>query len=156
MMRARIATVLVVGILFCSIGAAFAGSPDSSNTKKPLFDTSMFRPRIVLHDVPVVTDESYTTISGIVFSRSPLDRVVVGERVALIRPAEPADLVKLRKLPEGASDAPFRVFFEVPDAGLAKLGANDLSIMAVTNDGRKSDQHRVTVIRTAPAGESEQ
>lgn len=153
MMRARTAVLLTLTALTASL--ALADGPNTGQRKKPLFDTSMFRPVVVLHELPLVTDRAYVTVTGVVFSRTPVDRVSVGERLAMIRPAEPKDLVKIRKLPEGASDAPFRTYFEVPDAGLARLGANDLDIMAVTNDGRESSLHRITVIRALERAEGE-
>ena len=116
----------------------------------------MFRPQVVLHELPLVTDAAFVTVTGVVFSHAPIDRVTVGERTALLRPAEPKDLVKLTRVPAGATDAPFRTYFEVPDAGLPRVGVNDLAIRAVGTDGRVSDLHRVTVVRTTTKPENDQ
>lgn len=123
------------------------------NLKSP-FDTSAYRPLVVFHDFDIVTTADRITLTGVVFSLAPVDRVTLGKRVARLRPAEPADLIRFETIPPGARDAPHRVFFEIPDVMLAHVGANDLDVRALSSDGRLSDLHRVTVIRTASAGES--
>jgi hypothetical protein len=141
--------VVVLLCTVCLVSLAVAGG-EAEEEKRPLFDTSMFRPQIVFHELEVVTDAEFVTISGIVFSRQPIDEVSVGDRVAMVRPAEPKDLVQLERIPQGASEAPFRTYFEVPDAGLPLLGANDIDVRARTADGRESDKHRVTLIKRSP------
>lgn len=118
---------------------------------RPLFDTSAFRPQVVLYPVPMVTQNQFVTVSGVIFSRSQVEKVTVGERTATLRPAEPKDLVRFERVPEGASDAPFRTYFEVPDAALARAGANELEIRAFGVDQRVSDAHRITVVRSLTA-----
>ncbi len=143
-----LSTLMVIGILILAgPGVLSATGPGEDN--KPLFDTSMYRPQIVFHEFQSVVSGEYVTITGIVFSRSPVDRVTVGDRNAMIRPAEPKDLIQLEQVPAGASDAPFRTYFEVPDAGLARMGANDLDVKSISSDGRVSDLHRITVIKTS-------
>ena len=144
-MRGR-TLVVVLLCTVCLVSLAAAGGEEGEE-KRPLFDTSMFRPQIVFHELEVVTDADFVTISGIVFSRQPIDEVEVDDRVAMVRPAEPKDLVKLERVPQGASEAPFRTYFEVPDTGLPSLGANDVEVRARTTDGRESDVHRVTLIK---------
>ncbi len=154
-MRAVRVSLLV--LLVTVIPLALAADPprDAKQHRSP-FNTEIFRPRVVLHELPLVTDAAFVTVTGVVFSHAPIDRVTVGERTALLRPAEPKDLVKLAKVPPGATDAPFRTYFEVPDAGLPDIGANDLLIRAVGTDGRVSDLHRVTVVRTTTKPENDQ
>lgn len=120
-------------------------------TKRPIFDLSAFRPVVVLNEIPQVTDKAFVTVTGVVFSRAPIERVSVGDRTASTRPAEPKDLLKLTKVPTSVGEAPHRTYFEVPDAALANFGANDLEIVATGGDGRVSDTHRVTLIRTLAA-----
>ncbi len=146
-MRVLSTLLAIVAVAIVPLTALGGQSPAEEN-KKPLFDTSMFRPIVAFHEISPVVDAEFVTLTGVVFSRSPIDRVTVGERVAMIRPAEPKDLVKLQKVPPGASDAPFRTYFEVPDAGLPRLGANDLDVRALSADGRMSDLHRITIIKT--------
>ncbi len=122
--------------------------PQAPQTKRPIFDLSAFRPVIVLHEVPQVTEKGFITVTGVVFSRAPIEKVSVGDRTASTRPAEPKDLVKLKQVPAGVADAPNRTYFEVPDAALALFGANDLDVVASGGDGRVSDTHRVTVLRS--------
>jgi hypothetical protein len=141
--------VVVLLCTVCLVGLA-AASGEEGEEKRPLFDTSMFRPQVVFHELEIVTDAEFVTISGVVFSRQPVDEVKVGDRVAMVRPAEPKDLVQLERIPQGASEAPFRTYFEVPDAGLPNLGANDIDVRARTADGRESDKHRLTLIKRAP------
>lgn len=145
----RVLSTLVITVCIAAAGLTLVAGQQPVEEKKPLFDTSMFRPVIAFHEISPVVDDEFVTLTGVVFSRSPVDRVTVGERVAMIRPAEPKDLVKLQKVPPGASDAPFRTYFEVPDAGLPRLGANDLDVRALSADGRLSDLHRITIIKTA-------
>lgn len=115
---------------------------------RAVFDLSAFRPLVVLHDMPQVTDKGFIAVTGVVFSRAPVEKVTVGERTASTRPAEPKDLLTLQRAPQGVADAPVRTFFEVPDALLARYGANDVEIVALSGDGRTSDRHRVTILRT--------
>lgn len=123
---------------------------EAQNKKMTLvFNTDAYRPQVVMHDVPRTTSAAFVTISGVIFSRTPIDRVSIGSRTATLRQAEPKDLVKIEKAPEGATDAPHRTYFEVPDAGLPRLGANDLEVRAYGTDGRNSDLHRITVVRSA-------
>jgi len=145
----RVLSILLAMTTVMLAGAALVGAEAPGDKRKPLFDTSMFRPQIVFHEFQSVVASEYVTITGVVFSRSPVDRVTVGDRNAMIRPAEPKDLIRLERVPAGASDAPFRTYFEVPDAGLQRMGANDLDVSAISSDGRVSDMHRVTVIKTA-------
>lgn len=123
------------------------------NLKSP-FDTSAYRPLVVFHTFDIVTHSDRITLTGVVFSRAPVDRVTLGKRVARLRPAEPADLIRFQTIPHGARDAPYRVYFEIPDVMLEHVGANDLDVRALSSDGRLSDLHRVTVIRTAALEES--
>jgi hypothetical protein len=142
-------------LLLCTVClASFAIAAEDGEKDRPLFDTSMFRPQIVFHDLEIVTDDDFVTISGVVFSRQPIDEVEVDDRVAMVRPAEPKDLVKLERVPQGASEAPFRTYFEVPDTGLPSLGANDVEVRARTTDGRESDVHRVTLIKRSSGDET--
>lgn len=106
------------------------------------------RPVVALHEIPRATDAPFLTVSGIVFSRSPVEGVSIGDRAAMIRPAEPEDLVRLERAPRGAAEFPFRTYFEVPDASLSESGENGLVVRARTVDGRESNLHRVSVIRT--------
>lgn len=147
-MRGR-TLIVVLLCAVCLVLSAHAG--EEGKEDRPLFDTSMFRPQVVFHDVELITEAEFVTISGVVFSRQPIDEVKVGERVAMVRPAEPKDLVKLDRVPDGASEAPFRTYFEVPDTGLPKLGANDIDVRAETADGRESNVHRLTLIKRSPA-----
>ncbi len=149
-MRRSTTVFTVLGLALASVMVAFAAVPSAGGSTP--FDTSGYRPQVVFHEMETAVDGQYVTISGVVFSRSPIDRVTIGERMASIRPAEPKDLVKLKRVPDGATDAPFRTFFEVPDAGLQKLGANDLEVRAMSADGRVSDLHRVTVIKVSQPG----
>ena len=153
-MRAVRRSMLVL-LLVTAIPLVLAADPADGKHRSP-FNTEMFRPQVVLHEVPLVTDAAFVTVTGVVFSHAPIDRVTVGERTALLRPAEPKDLVKLAKVPPSATDAPFRTYFEVPDAGLPRIGVNDLEIRAWGTDGRKSDLHRVTVVRTLTTQENDQ
>ena len=154
-MRAVRGSLLVL-LLVTAIPLALAADPQQDGKHRSPFNTEIFRPQVVLHELPLVTDAAFVTVTGVVFSHAPIDRVTVGERTALLRPAEPKDLVKLAKVPPGATDAPFRTYFEVPDAGLPRIGANDLVIRAVGTDGRVSDLHRVTVVRTTTKPENDQ
>lgn len=144
----RLSAVALV-LAFALAAPLFAQAPQQPQEKRPLFDTSAFRPQVVLYPVPMVTQNQFVTVSGVVFSRSQVEKVTVGERTATLRPAEPKDLVKLDRVPDGASDAPFRTYFEVPDAGLSRTGANDLEVRAYGADQRVSDAHRLTVVRSA-------
>lgn len=131
------------------VSSVFAAGPLA--TRAPLFDKASFRPQVALLDVTPMTSAPVAGISGVVFSHAPLEKVTVGTRTAHVRPAEPRDLQRLVRMPLGASEAPYRTFFEVPDASLARIGANDIDIVAKGSDGRTSDAHRVTVLRAAPA-----
>lgn len=155
--------MIVVVLLSAAAMVAFADAPEQGQDQqaaqptqqgpraRPVFDLSAFRPQIVLHEVSLVTDAAFVTVTGVVFSRTPIEKVTVGERSASVRMAEPKDLVRLTKVPAGASDAPYRTYFEVPDAGLPKLGANDLEVVAYGVDGRISDSHRATIVRSMSA-----
>ena len=134
-----------------ALALAQAPDPQQAPENKPLFNLEGYRPLVALHPIPATSSAAFVTVSGVVFSRVAIDRVTVGQRQALLRPAEPDDLVKLEKAPEGASDAPLRTYFEVPDAGLPRVGANELEMRAHGTDGRSSDLHQVTVIRVAAA-----
>jgi hypothetical protein len=138
-----LAALVIVGAL-STLVLAQAPAP----APKPLFDTSAFRPQVALYPLPMVTPNAFVTVSGVIFSRAPIDRVTVGDRTAALRQAEPKDLVRLERAPQGASDAPFRTYFEVPDAGLARSGANEVEVRAHGSDGRVSDVHRLTIVRS--------
>ncbi len=125
---------------------AFAENPGEKE-RPPLFDTSLFRPTIVFHPLEMTSTKEFVTISGVIFSRSSIDRVRLGDRVARLRPAEPQDLLRLDRVPSGSRDAPYRVFFELPDAKLPLIGANDLDVLAMSTNERWSDVHRLTFIR---------
>lgn len=152
----KVITCLAAAVAVSS-GAMLYAQEKANNTadgatpaqKGLVFNTEAFRPQIVLHEMPRTTGAAFVTLSGVIFSRSAIDRVEVGNRTAVLRQAEPKDLVKIDRAPEGASDAPYRTYFEVPDAGLPRLGANDLTVRAFATDGRHSDLHRITVVRTA-------
>ena len=133
--------------LFCA--SAVSAEPPADE-KRLVFDTSAYRPRIALQDVPATTHGAFVSVSGVVFSHAPLERVMLGERTAALREAEPKDLARLPRIPSGASDAPYRTFFEIADAPLPRLGANDLELTAYGNDGRISDTDRLTILRLAP------
>ncbi len=124
--------------------------------KTPLFDTSGFRPQIVFQELSLLSTKSYVTVRGIVFSRSPVDSVRVGNRTARLRPAEMSDLMRLDQVPRDARDAPYRVFFELSDLGLEKIGANDIVVQAMGTDERLSNRHLLTVVHAPdlarPAG----
>ncbi len=141
----RLLALLLAGLVSFTVLAQ--SGPESEHP----FDTRGFKPLIVFHEFQLVTDNEYVTISGVVFSRAPLDRLTIGERSARIRPAEPKDLVRIKRAPAGAKDAPYRTYFEVPDAKLPRLGVNDLAVRAISADERRSDLHRVTVVRVQPA-----
>ncbi len=154
--------MIVVVLMSAAMLMAFADAPEQGQEQqpqqaqqgpraRPVFDLSAFRPQIVLHEMSLVTDTAFVTVTGVVFSRTPIEKVTVGERSASTRMAEPKDLVRLTKVPAGASDAPYRTYFEVPDAGLPKLGANDLEVVAYGVDGRVSDAHRATIVRSMSA-----
>lgn len=148
---AYVGSCLVAGSLIASSAVLWAQESETTPKNEPkglVFNTEAFRPQIVLHEMPRTTSAAFVTLSGVIFSRSPIDRVEVGSRTAVLRQAEPKDLVKIDRAPEGASDAPYRTYFEVPDAGLPRLGANDLTVRAMATDGRHSDLHRITVVRT--------
>ncbi|UCF66990.1 MAG: hypothetical protein JSV80_14570 [Acidobacteriota bacterium] len=149
-MRSEKMLLLAFSMVVCAASVAvLAQAEQAEEEERPLFDTSKFRPSIAFLEAAPSTDAAFVTLTGVVFSRAPIDRVVVDERVALTRPAEPKDLLALDRAPEGATDAPFRTFFELPDVGLTRQGANDVEVRAVAADGRESHIHRVTVIRTA-------
>lgn len=148
----RPALGLLCTAVFASFLAVAIAGEDGGRfavAKRALIDSAQFRPAIALHDVRPATSSGFVTITGVVFSRSPIDRVTVGDRSAVIRPAEAADLVSLARTPDGATELPFRTFFEVPDAALTRVGANDLEIVAATAEGRRSDVHRLTLVRSA-------
>ncbi len=109
------------------------------------------KPQIAIYEMPLAVTGEFVTVSGVVFSRAPVDSVRVGERTATLRPAAPEDLVRFRRVPDGASDMPYRTIFEVPDTPLRAEGASVLEVRAATTDGRFSDVHRVTVVRMPPA-----
>jgi hypothetical protein len=138
-----------VAILFAGFASAalFAATPGRGGDERALIDASRFRPMVAFHELETVVDSEFVTISGVIFSRSPIETVTVGERAATLSPAESKDLVALPLAPKGASELPFRTAFEVPDAVLSRLGANDLDVRAMTTDGKSSDVHRVTVLR---------
>ena len=144
MRHAAMSIPLVFVLLF--VGDASHGF-GAGTAKKPLFDTSGFRPVIALNETPVTTPKAVVTISGVVFSRATIDKVTIGDRTASTRPAEPKDLMKLQAIPDGAPDAPSRTYFEIRDVSLSRFGANDLELRAVDNDGRISDLHRITIVR---------
>ncbi|RMG45287.1 MAG: hypothetical protein D6718_07755 [Acidobacteria bacterium] len=148
-MRAWTSLVLAVGTAVAAT-AAFSAEPAETASSQPVFDTSMYRPTIVFLDAAESTDAAFVTVTGIVFSHAPIERVTVGERVAATRPAQPKDLMKLERVPEGATEAPFRTFFELQDAGLPRQGANDIEVRAHASDGRVSPLYRITIVRTTP------
>jgi hypothetical protein len=143
--RVRSSLLIVCAVVALSSVVAIADA--GQDKKETPFSPVVVKPLLALHELPQVTGAPYVTITGVVFSRVPIDRVTVEDRNALIRPAQPQDLVKLERVPDGASDAPFRTYFEVPDAGLARFGANDLDIRAVNTREQESDLHRITIIR---------
>lgn len=134
------------------VGLALAAPP----AKRALFNSTGFRPQVTLHDVAVTTDKPFVSITGVVFSRSAIDRVTIGDRTAATRQAEPKDLMNLQRVPDGATEAPYRTYFEVRDYNLPKFGANDIEIRGMDGEGRGSDVHRLTVVRltSAPAAAS--
>jgi len=148
--------VLCTLLLAATATAAMAESSGvTAVASRRLIDAPQFRPGIALHAIAPRGDAGFVTITGVVFSRSPIDRVTVGERAAVIRPAEAEDLNSLDRVPEGAAELPFRTFFEVPDAALGRVGANDLEIVAVTAEGRTSDIHRLTIVRAAERADTD-
>ena len=152
-MRALSAVLVATLLSTGAISIPLAANPDNA-AKKPPFDTTAYRPIVVLQAPPLATDRPSVTIRGVVFSRAPLEQVTVGERTATLREAAPADLSNLRRLPDGATDAPHRTYFEAVDIGLGHFGVNDIDVRALASDGRASDLHRVAVVRSvvrAPA-----
>lgn len=148
----RYATSLLAILLALGAGTP-SPNPNDPEANKPQtpFRLVDARPIVVLHEIPRSIDASFLTVTGVVFSRSPIEGVSVLDRAAMIRPAEPEDLVRIDRVPQGVADAPFRTYFEVPDAALDQPGVNGLEIRARTVDGRESNIHRVSVIRTTKA-----
>lgn len=145
----------VASSLALAVSLGFADAPRS----KPLFDMSGYRPAIVLKDLQLTTDKAFVEIRGMVFTHAPVTSISVNERKATFRNATPQDLEQLGELPRNLAEAPIKLVFDVPDAGLPDLGANDFEIRALDSAGRTSDVHRVTVLRTTgtrPATESSQ
>lgn len=118
----------------------------AGETTTPFRDVDV-RPLVAVYQLPLAVDGAFVTVSGVVFSRAPVDSVRVGERTATLRPAAPEDLVRFRRVPDGAADMTYRTYFEVPDAPLPELGAAELEVRAATTDGRYSDVHRLTIVR---------
>ncbi len=143
---------VILAIAFATVPLV-AAPPAGGSGEKSLIDASRFRPMIAFHDFETTVDAEFVTLTGVVFSRAPIETLTVGERTATLRPAESKDLVSLARAPKGAPELPFRTAFEVPDAVLAKQGANDLDVVAVTADGKSSDVHRITVIRISRAAQ---
>lgn len=144
-MRFLAALVVVGGLVFGAFSHADDNNPDEAGLP---FELVAHRPDVVLHQMPLITDAEYLTVTGVVFSRTPIDRVELRERKATLRPAESDDLVRIERVPTGVSDAAYRTYFEVTDAALTEPGANIVGLRACTIDGRCSDVHRITIIRT--------
>ncbi|HHN75467.1 MAG TPA: hypothetical protein ENK10_09590 [Acidobacteria bacterium] len=150
-MRRYLTCLVVLAAVGWPLSAA-SGDGVERGASRPaiVIDASRYHPLIVFHDFGTVTTQSRIMISGVVFSRSSVDRVTLAKRSARLRPAEPADLVRLERVPQAAREAPYRVYFEFPDVELLHPGANDLDVRAMATDGRMSDLHRITVIRLMP------
>ncbi|GAB4369305.1 MAG: hypothetical protein Kow0062_03110 [Acidobacteriota bacterium] len=133
---------LVLSSVLCAF--ALAAGP----TPTPVRPVEV-KPLIALYELPLSVTGEFVTVTGVVFSSAPVDSVRVGERTATLRPAAPEDLVRFRRVPDGAADMPYRTWFEVPDAPLRAEGPSVLEVRAATTDGRFSDVHRVTVVRLA-------
>ena len=140
-------SLLCLLCLLASLSVSVLAQEGQGETLNPFVKVEV-KPQIAIHEFPLSTANEYMTVTGVVFSRSPIDRVLVAGRDAMIRPAEPEDLIRFERVPKGASEAPFRTYFELPDALLEAHGANSLNVRALTTDGRQSDIHRLTVIRT--------
>jgi hypothetical protein len=142
----RAVPLVMIALLLAS--PAFGEGTRRVGPEESPFKLEAKKPQIVFHVLPRSTAKERLTVTGVVFSRAPIDRVELEERDATIRPAEAADLVRFERVPPGASEAPYRTYFEVTDAALDERGANALKVRAYTTDGRSSHLHRVTVLRT--------
>ncbi|MDQ7007123.1 MAG: hypothetical protein Q9Q40_07810 [Acidobacteriota bacterium] len=149
-MKSYVACLVALATLGWPLPVTFGSSPGVDDPSPAIrTDSSRYRPLIVFHDFGTVTSRRRIKISGVVFSRSSVDRVTLANRSARLRPAEPNDMVRFTRVPPAAREAPYRVYFEFPDIELQHAGANDLDIRALATDGRQSDLHRITVICVA-------
>ncbi len=117
--------------------------------KAPPIDLSSYRPIVVLNEMKAQQAGATATVSGVVFSRAPLERVSAADRQAALRPAELRELERLLRVPEDAIDAPIRTYFEIREVVLPRPGAHDVEITAIDQAGRVSDAHRITLVRAA-------
>lgn len=141
-LRTGALALLLVATLACA-----SGQKPRTPSASPPFDASAFRPIVVMNAQKTAQGGTVALVSGVVFSRAPLTSVKADHQVAELRPAELADLEKLPRVPEPAIGYPVRTFFEIRDLTLPRPGVHDFDIVAVDQQGRASNVHRVTFVR---------
>lgn len=86
----------------------------------------------------------FTTVSGLVFSWDPIERVTVGYRTAKLGPAGP---LGADQIPSAAASAPFRMRFYLAGANLDRPGANLIEVRASAIGGRISSKATISIWR---------
>jgi len=144
---------LALGAAFAAAALVAAAPPAVPPAEPAPAASPAPRPVVVLAAAPYTVAGGSATVSGVVFSSVPVDSVLVGGRPARLRPPTAQDMEKLRRVPEGATEAPQRVFFEAQGVPLPTVGVNEIEIEAMAG-GARSLVHRLTIIRASAAGPS--
>ena len=111
------------------------------------------RPRILLHPIPDRTRDETLTIRGVILSDVEVQRVEVGVREAIIRPASPSDVSALLSNPRepAAKHLDHATLFEVPGYRLGEIGPNRIAIRPVFRDKKRNgDLIEVMIVRMPP------
>lgn len=134
-MRARLP--FLIGLFFVVLLFNLTGEP-SAQAAQPV------RAPVLVVSPISSTSLPFTSVSGLVFSWDPIDRVTVGNRNARLGPA--GDLTSDEVPPEGHG-APFRMRFFLAGAILDKVGVNEIEVRASGIGGRTSAKATISVLR---------
>ncbi len=130
------------------------GAPaDSLRALEILILKDRLRPRIILQPLPDRTTDETVTVRGLILADEPVQRVEVGGREAVLRPATSTEIGAI--LPPGAPAAPREpalcILFEVATYRLPALGPNHITIEpSFQNPARNDDRLDVLVVRLPP------
>ena len=134
-----------------------AAPPETLQALNVLLERERLRPSILVQPIPARTTEASVTVRGVILSDGGVDKVEVGEREAILRPASAADISSLFEDERRPADSYTRVatLFEVSGYPLEAIGPNLIRIRPLFQEpARDGDLVEILVVRMPAGGKS--